>query len=94
MRGQVGQKKSPLVTGLMWLALVMAFMAALLGAPSVNELTRELVIEVASRSYSQGVVSFISFLWMLACFPLSFLLAYVALYVTMTLFIMMLSVRR
>lgn len=94
MHGRQGQKKSPLVNGLMWLALVMAFMAALLGAPSVNELTRELVIEVASRSYSQGVVSFISFLWMLACFPLSFLLAYVALYVTMTLFIMMLSVRR
>lgn len=94
MRGQYREKKSPLVNGLTWLALVMAFMAALLGAPSVNELTRDVVIDVASGSYSPGVVNFISFLWMLACFPLSFLLAYVALYVVMTLFIMTLSVRR
>lgn len=88
------RNRSPLVKGLTWLAFVIAFMAALLGAPSVNELTRDVVIEVARASYSPGMTRFIAWLWMVACFPLAFLTAFVGLYITMTLFVMTLRTRR
>lgn len=85
------QPQDTLPRNLDWLAIVMAFMLALLGAPSVNELTRDIVLDVARASYPPGVVNTIKFLWMCACFPLVFFASRAVLLITMKLLTMRVS---
>ena len=88
------QKQGGIARLLFWLSAVVAFMIMLLGAPIVNDLTRGVVIDAARASYSGGMVDFIAWLWMLACWPLVFVSSAVALQIVLTILTLTFSARR
>ncbi len=93
MFGQRPPQQSPLIKVLDWLSMVAAFMIALLGAPYLNALSQDFVLDIARGSYPPGVVSFIRFSWMVSCFPLSFFAARAALNVSLIMIGVMLGKR-